>query len=253
MNSGKYLVPIHYKTRPSNKLLVCFPHAGGGASTYFDFAKLATAANSNFDICAVQLPGHENRFNEEAHSNIHRHTKCIADEIKSTVATDIALYGHSLGSVLAYEVAIQIAHGEKKIYALIVSGRNGPTKKTQKEKISHLSDSDFTNALNSYGGVPKEIIENREIMELLLPTLKKDFYAAENYISAKENPRLSCPVLGLPSQEDDFIDPELFRGWREVTNGEFIVKWFPGNHFYVVKNKERLFESINQFLLSVNS
>lgn len=248
LHTGSYLVPIHSGTKTRKKLLVCFPHAGGGASTYFDFAKLASAANSNFDICAVQLPGHENRFNEEAHSNIQEHAKLIGQEIEATESKEIALYGHSLGSILAYETALLLG---KKTTALIVSGRNGPTKKTQKEKISHLSDAEFTKALVAYGGVPNEIIDNLEIFEVLLPALRKDFAAAENYRGAIDNPPISCPILGLPSQDDDFIDPELFNGWSEATNSQFSVQWFPGDHFFVVKNKDRLFESIRLFLQSL--
>ena len=48
--------------RPAARLrLICFPYAGGGAST---FSLWPRALPSHVELCAVQLPGREERLSE---------------------------------------------------------------------------------------------------------------------------------------------------------------------------------------------
>jgi len=209
--------------------MFCFPYAGAGASIYRGWGKLFPA---ELELFAVQAPGRETRFSEPFVTSISALARAAAEAILEATNKPIILFGHSLGAACAYETAQALERAGRSPELLIVSGRQCPGTPSKRTAISHLTDTQFLQQVRTYKGTPAAVLENEELMELLLPLLRADFALAEHYkpVSA---PLLTCPILGLGSTQDEWLDIKTLEPWGALTQGSFETHWFEGDHFYL--------------------
>lgn len=230
-----WLLPISRHTGCACAVF-CFPYAGGGASVYRGWGKLFPAET---ELYSIQAPGRETRFSEPFVSSVTELANAVAQAILNTTDKPIILFGHSLGAACAYETARALQHVGRTPELLIVSGRQCPGMRSKRAPITHLSDAEFLQHVRTYKGTPAAVFENEELMELLLPLLRADFSLAENY-RPTTGPLLTCPVLGLGSTNDEWLDEESLNRWGALTHGEFDTHWFEGDHFYLNHHTEAL-------------
>lgn len=223
-----WIVPLKHSAAGSPSVF-CFPYAGAGASVYRSWSKLFTP---EMDLYAIQAPGRETRFSEDFVSSISELASIVTKEILNTTDKPVVLFGHSLGAACAYETARALEHMGCSPELLILSGRQGPGSVSKRAPIAHLSDTEFLQHVLTYKGTPAAVLENEELMELLLPLLRADFALAEQYKPSPE-PLLTCPVLGLGSTQDEWLDQESLERWGDLTLGSFESHWFEGDHFYL--------------------
>ena len=239
-----WLTPINQLRTPS-KQLFCFPYAGGGASI---FRPWKNYLGPEIGAYAIQLPGRESRFTEEPISDLITIAKASADAISEICSRPFAIFGHSLGAAIAYEVTAELEARGLKPAQLFISGRQSPNRKPLRAPISHLSDAEFIEQLKSYNTTPREIFENREILELLLPMLKADFSMAENY-QHQIGSKVNAPITALASKGDIWLSPESISDWSKKTFGPFSSHWFEGGHLYLNQETEALVKYIQEKLL----
>lgn len=100
-----WILPLRVNPNARTRVL-CFPHAGGGTATYRSWAPLA----SELEVWAVALPGREHRFGEPATSSVRERVARIADDCLEELgaALPVVLFGHSMGALLAFEVAREL-------------------------------------------------------------------------------------------------------------------------------------------------
>ncbi|MDN3988594.1 thioesterase II family protein [Zwartia vadi] len=225
---SSWLVPLSRHTN-SKLTIFCFPYAGAGASIYRNWGKLFP---DHVDMYAIQAPGRETRFSEPFVRDIAEFAIETAAAIQKTTEQPVVLFGHSLGAACAYETARALERAGQTPELLIVSGRQCPGTASKRAPIAHLSDKQFLAHVLAYKGTPAAVLENEELIELLLPLLRADFGLAENYRPSIE-PLLTCPIIGLGSTEDEWLDRETLEKWGELTKGNFETHWFEGDHFYL--------------------
>jgi medium-chain acyl-[acyl-carrier-protein] hydrolase len=230
-----WLLPLKHSAASSLSVF-CFPYAGAGASVYRSWNKLFTP---DMNLYAIQAPGRETRFSEDFVGSIPELASTVAKEILNTTDKPIVLFGHSLGAACAYETARALEHTGRSPELLILSGRQGPGSISKRAPIAHLSDTEFLQHVLTYKGTPAAVLENEELMELLLPLLRADFSLAEQY-KPRPEPLLTCPVLGLGSTQDEWLDHESLERWGDLTLGSFESHWFEGDHFYLNHRTEEL-------------
>jgi surfactin synthase thioesterase subunit len=147
-----------------------------------------------------------------------------------------ALYGHSLGSVVAFEVARRLRRraGVPAPVHLIVGGRRAPHVPNRLPLVGHLPDQAMLAALEDvFGkGVPDEVAAVPELLELLLPMLRADILASEGYEFRAEEP-LGCAVTALCGTGDASALPHEVEAWGRETTGPFAFAVVPGDHFFV--------------------
>jgi len=229
--------------------LFCFPHAGVGASV---FRQWSTELPGEFDVCAVQLPGRTARLSEPAVASIPALAEMIVAAIAPYLDIPFAFFGHSMGAVLAVEVARGLAsNGLPAPSHLIVSGRRPPHMPDPESPIHSLSDAEFVAEINRrYGGIPPEILENHDILELLLPCLRADIIALEMYRPAQRRP-LPCPIAAFGGEDDALTPRAHLEAWRDETTGPFEVCLFPGGHFYLEPHRSAVLAKISATLAPV--
>lgn len=106
--------------------LICVPYAGGTASVYRGWE---TALGADVRVVPVALPGRGPRLRERPYSAMHPLARDLAEAlVDCELAHDYALFGHSMGALLAYEVACELrARGHETPRHLFVSGSAAPT------------------------------------------------------------------------------------------------------------------------------
>lgn len=211
--------------------LFCFPYAGVGAAVY----RLWPAGlPEELEVCAVQLPGRANRLHEPALASIPALVDALVPALVPHLDIPFAFFGHSMGAVLAYEVA-RVLHscGGPLPKHLVVSGRRPPHVPNPDPPLHVLPDAQFVAEIElRYGGIPPEVKAEPDLMELLLPCLRADVEALETF-QPPQRPALPMPITAFGGVHDRLVPKSHLEAWRGETHGTFWVRVFPGDHFYL--------------------
>ncbi|MFJ9153077.1 thioesterase II family protein [Streptomyces sp. NPDC102270] len=227
--------------------LLCFPFAGAGASFFTPWQRYGLKATR---IHPVQLPGRERRLDDPPFPDVFTAVESMADELIAEADLSpgpVALFGHSFGAVLAYEMARQL--GDKKgipVAHLFVSGSAGPM--TRREVgATGLPDEEFLARVREFAGYDHPTMQDPELLELLLPTLRADVALHEAYVSTAADP-LDAPVTSLRGLDDTLVSVEQARQWETVTRSGFRFEELPGGHMYLTEYPGPLLKLIDDEL-----
>jgi surfactin synthase thioesterase subunit len=229
-----WFVPL--RTRPDAQVrLVCFPSAGAGASVY---GRWAQHLPPELDAWAAQLPGREARRLERSLSDIHEIADTCARLMEPALDRPFVLFGHSMGALVAFEVARRLAARGKEPLALFLSGRAAPHLTRGYDGVAHLSDDEFIERMDTlFGGVPELLRTDAEFRELYLPPLRADVNAVASYRPVDDAPQ-TFPIHVLGGAQDKSVSREALEAWQGYAKGYFEVHTFPGDHFHVYSTRE---------------
>jgi medium-chain acyl-[acyl-carrier-protein] hydrolase len=215
--------------------LFCFPHAGVAASV---FRLWPTDLPPELELFAVQLPGRGARFSERAISSIPMLADAIVGAITPHLDLPFVLFGHSMGAVLAAEVAHGLAaRSLPQPHRLIVSAHRPPRIPDPHSPLGGLPDPDFVFEINRrYGSIPPEILAEPDILALLLSSLRADFVALEAHNPPVRRP-LGCSISAFGGAGDAFAPRAHLEAWRDETIDSFDLHLFRGGHFYLEPEK----------------
>jgi medium-chain acyl-[acyl-carrier-protein] hydrolase len=210
--------------------MFCFPYAGGGASIYYGWLK---ALPASVEVCPVQLPGREHRLSDPLFTQLPEMVRAVRQVVLPSLDKPFVLYGHSMGGLLAYELARLLRReGDPQPQHLFVSGCRAPHLAVPDRITYNLPEPELLEELRTLNGTPEEVIENPELMQLLLPVLRADFEVVETYAYAPEPP-LDLPISVFGGLEDENVDHRHLEGWREHTTASCSVRMMPGDHFFL--------------------
>ncbi len=225
MGDGEWVRTV--RQAPANGIrLVFLPHAGGSASFYLPMARaLAPTAH----VLAVQYPGRQDRLAEPCIDDMGELADRVFAELKPWTDRPLALFGHSMGAVVAFEVARRFAREADGIPChLFVSGRNAPSRQVAPLP---LDDADILAELAQLNGTDAQLLEDAEIRRMVLPALRGDYRALMGY-TYEPGPKLTCPITALLGDGDPKTTIGDVQAWRDHTSGAFDFHAFPGDHFY---------------------
>ncbi len=222
-------LPLSFRPSVEALNLLCFPYAGGGTAIYHRWQRrLATHAN----VIPVCLPGRERRWREPAYSNVTQACEALEPDIVAHVPTPIALLGHSMGAVLAYEIACRLndrVPGSVKM--LIVSACPAPHLVRDRGRRL-LSDEALVQSLvDDFSADNLRSDDEIDLMRLMLPTLRADLTLFETYV-AKPQPQLVCPILAIGGASDEHVSRSEIEAWRDYGGDGTSTRMLPGGHFY---------------------
>lgn len=225
--------------------LFCFPYAGGNSQIYRVWPSVLP---ESVEVCQVNLPSRGMRLREPPITRLSTLVHEIAEAIQPELNKPFAFFGHSMGALIAYELAHQLRTQGQTIPAqLIVSGRQAPHIPKSDPPTHDLPDEEFMEELRRLNGTPKEALEHPELMQLMLPILRADFAICETYVY-EAKPALDCPTAAFGGLDDNKVSREEIAGWREHTNTSFTMRMFPGDHFYLHSAQTILLEAITHLL-----
>jgi surfactin synthase thioesterase subunit len=224
--------------------LVCFPFAGAGASAYFAWSRSLRAAP--LEVRAVQPPGRENRLREAPFTELAPLVRALADACGALGDRPFSFFGHSMGALVAFEVTRALQRAGAPLPAhLFVSGAQAPEVPRTEEPLHPLADDDeFIAAVASrYGGVPKAVLEHRELLDVILPALRADLRITESYVHEPAAP-LPCGITAYTGSDDPMVKAEALDGWRTQTSAAFRARVFPGDHFFLTEQRDALLADV---------
>jgi medium-chain acyl-[acyl-carrier-protein] hydrolase len=204
------------------------------------------------EVCAVQPPGRESRLREQAYTDLTELTDAAYEALEPHLDMPFALFGHSMGALLAFEFARRVrrADGPQPL-RLLISAHRAPQLPSPHPPITHLPDAEFvTEVRQRYGGVPDEVLAHAELMALLIPCLRADMALIEGYRCADESP-LDCPVSAYGGLDDAEATETELASWQTQTSGAFRIERFPGTHFYVRSMRTELLRAVRRDLAEV--
>jgi len=204
------------------------------------------------ELIPAKLKGRGSRFCEDFYETLEEAVDDIFDQVKDKIKDEeYGIFGHSMGGVLAYELYYKILkEGYNTPKHMFFSGSRCPRIKGYEKNRHLLSDEEFLKEIADLGGTPKEVLENKELLELCLPILKSDFKMLETYKHKEKSEDIKCDVTVLNGKEDD-ISKECIYGWCDVTEGVGTVHNFEGGHFFLDDNLDSIIRLIKDNLLTV--
>lgn len=214
--------------------LFLFPYAGGNVAT---FGRWAPGLPSTIEAWIAQYPGRGFRYNEPPVKDFGVMLNALYEATQALADKPYAFFGHSMGALIAFELACKL-HPQ----ILFVSGCSAPHIPDSSPPIHDLPDDEFIKSMQKLNGIPDEILSNTELMELVLPALRADFEAFENYRYIP-NDRLACPIVAFGGINDPRISRKHLEGWEMHTN-KFKVQYFPGGHFFINTDYKAVIDSI---------
>ncbi|MEC3976073.1 thioesterase II family protein [Amycolatopsis sp. H20-H5] len=208
--------------------LLCFPHAGGSASY---FHPVSAALSPRVEVLATQYPGRQDRGSEPLIDDLTVLADRLVDLVAARAGKPLALFGHSMGASLAFEVARRLERRGVTPSALFVSGRRAPT--APRDERQHLgTDAELVAEMKRLSGTDSRLLDDEDIVAMVLPWVRNDYKAAETY-RYQDGPDVSCPVVAMVGDADPKATAEEVGAWRRHTSGAFELVTFPGGHFYL--------------------
>ena len=212
--------------------LVCLPHAGAGSSAYSRWVPLLPPW---IHLVTATLPGRESRFHEPLITSVEEVIQALGPTLADRAREPFALFGHSLGALLAYELSHWLEdHSALGPDLLILSGRVAPHHGRSAAHLHSLSDAEFLAAMHErYGRIPDLLRDSPELQRIFLPAMRGDMEMLEHYRVRQPARSLSSDLLVLGASNDPTTSESGLQAWSDLTLGRTTLRTLPnGQHFF---------------------
>jgi medium-chain acyl-[acyl-carrier-protein] hydrolase len=232
--------------QPQAKLrLFCFAFAGSGASIYRDWGK---ALEPTIEVCPIQLPGRENRFGEPLYRDVETLAPAIAQQLHPLLDKPYMIFGHSMGALVGYEVLRVLQATSQPLPKLVLlAAFRAAHLPLKREPMHQLNDEMFIEKLASLGGCPQEVLESKELMQIVLPILRADFEVCDGY-THQAGEALNCPLILIAGQHDPNAGPKEMQPWQLHTQHPAHLVTLPAGHFFLKTHQTELMQIIQQYV-----
>ncbi|MER6531987.1 thioesterase domain-containing protein [Streptomyces sp. NPDC001508] len=225
--------------------LVCFPHAGGSATSFF---RLSAELSLLAEVLVVQYPGRQDRMDEPVVDDIRRLADHIADALLPWQERPLALFGHSMGSVVAFETAVRLERDPGRVdpLGLIASGRTAPSV-LRDRGVHRRDDAGIVAAMAELSGTDPALFADEEMLAVVIPPVRSDHRAVETY-RCDPGARLRCPITAYGGDADPHVSRHDLALWGGHTASAFATRVFPGGHFYLQPGQDDVVAAIGRDL-----
>ncbi|MGG4457701.1 thioesterase domain-containing protein [Brevibacillus porteri] len=213
--------------------LFCFPYAGGLPSIYYSWRRGLSPVLLEIDPFEVR-PSFQSdsmvlftSFYEVLEDVYKRITPELGEE-------PFAFFGHSMGGLIAFELTRKLLQNGKPLpQHLFLSASRVPHAYHKLAKTYHLPHNEFIGSLRTLGGTPDEVLDNHELLELFLPTIRADFQAVQTYEMNNELPQQIPVNMTVLFGKEDSIEIQDIVAWRDYCGRECKFFPMPGGHFFI--------------------
>ncbi|MFI5727010.1 alpha/beta fold hydrolase [Streptomyces cyaneofuscatus] len=225
--------------------LYCLPYAGSSARIY---APWQDELPSWVTLVPLELPGRGARWSESAKSDLSELLDDLARRVEQAGHAPYAIFGHSFGGVLAFELARHLRmRGFPAPRRLLVSGCPAPHLAVPDESSHDLPTEEFVHRLRQLSGTPEELLENDELMELYIPVIRADYTILDHYKPSRAEP-LGCGITAFYGRDDEDADRAAVEAWDPYSDRDFAVEEIAGDHFFLRDSRSELLEGVTRYL-----
>ncbi|MEV3930488.1 MULTISPECIES: thioesterase II family protein [unclassified Streptomyces] len=217
--------------------LVCLPYAGGAAQAFFS---LSARLPDEIEVIAAQYPGRQDRLREPCLESVQEMARGAFAELRArVVGRPFALFGHSMGGAVAFELARLLEReGPAAPSALFASGRRAPSVSGDRG-VRFLDDDGIVEVLRELEGTDSRVLDEPELMRLALPAIRADYGAAETYHTGADA-LVGTPIVALAGDRDSHVRLDEVSAWGEHTTGTFDMRVFSGGHFFLTDHEPEI-------------
>ena len=200
------------------------------------------------EVCPIELPGRGMRFGEHPFTQLEPLIQSLSQAILPSLTKPFVFFGHSMGALVSFELTRLLCqkHPLNPLH-LFVSGHRAPHIPDPDPPINLLPEPEFLKELRRYNGIPDEVFNNTELMQVFIPTLRADFAVVETYAYAPSLP-LNCPITVFGGIQDWKTNRDNLEAWQEQTHARFSLQFFPGDHFFLHSARSLLLQSLTKQL-----
>ena len=222
---------VNFASSPDAKIrLFCFHYAGGSSNVFRQWHQYLPR---QVQVVPVELPGHGSRLREPLIESLLPLVEKIGEAVKGRLEKPFAFFGHSMGALISFELTRWLRRNDHRLPELLfLAGHSAPDAPETHEPIHALPDEQFVAKLRALNGTSEEVLNNDELMQLMMPILRADFKVCETYECRPDAP-LDRPFVVMGGANDRDVPEEHLRAWKKFTTGEFKLKIFPGDHFFI--------------------
>jgi len=243
MNSSPWFVPPRAAVNAETRLFI-FPYAGGGPAA---FGKWQSELPVNMEAWIAHYPGRGSRYNEAPIKQLNTLVENLSQAIQLLLDKPFAFFGHSMGALVAFELARKIRENKLPQPAMLfISGCSAPHLPDPHPPIHALPDGEFLHALKQFDGIPAEILRFPDAMELLIPVLRADFQVVETYTYTSDAPPLDCSIVTFGGLDDPRVSRKRIEGWALHTASNFKSQYFSGDHFFINHGKDEIIRAVTE-------
>jgi medium-chain acyl-[acyl-carrier-protein] hydrolase len=221
--------------------LFLFPYAGAGPAV---FNQWSSRFPGNLETWIVHYPGRGSRHTEPPINQVDLLAERLSEAIQPFLDKPFAFFGHSLGGMIAFELTRHLRRKNlPQPEILFLSACGAPHIPDPNPPLHTLPDDRFLQSLGQLHGVPAELSHQPDVLQLLLPILRADFEAVENYVYRPELP-LRCPIAAFGGLDDPRLSRERLEAWCLQTASSFKSQYFPCDHFFIHTAREAVIAAI---------
>ena len=233
--------------KKSSARVYCLPHAGGTPGIFRPSRELLPP---EIEVRIVEYAGHGSRLGEPLLDTIEQIAGSVADVVAAEPSVPYALFGHSMGSLVAFETCHVLAARRAAMPGLLIVSGHRPPRAPRSTPLMHdASHAQFIAHLDELGATPPEVFNSPDLLELVLPVLRADFRACETY-TPRDRPKLHLNIAAYGGLDDADTSRDDLLGWQLETTGECVVRMFPGGHFFVSDCPDRFVAILERDLLA---
>ncbi|GAB4585381.1 thioesterase II family protein [Nocardia sp. IFM 10818] len=239
----------HPVPTPTHRL-VCFPHAGGSASYFFPMSA-ALSGSGLVEVLAVQYPGRQDRRLDPCIDDIGALAEQIYAALKPWTDLPLAFFGHSMGAIVAFEVARRFEERDGIVLAMLfASGRRAPSRHRD-ENVHAQDDNAIVAELRSLSGTNRTLLGDEEVLRMILPAIRSDYRAIETYRCAPEV-TVRSPITVLVGDRDAKTTVDEARDWARHTTARCETRVFSGGHFFLTDHRTAVIDTVIESLLGMS-
>ena len=225
--------------------LLCIPYAGGSASM---FLKWKSYLDPSIELCPLDMPGHGARINEDVCDSVHNTAVSIYEHYKECFIGDYCLLGHSLGSIVSFELYHLLKKMGKPLPQIVFfSGMSVPDAKRYVEVDTSENMTDFMNKLYKKGRIPEEVL-NPDFIDFFEGIIRADYNIVQRYQYESKPTKIMSKAYIFSGHEDSSVNEEIYR-WNEFINDEPTYIFFDGGHLFINTQYEKMIDQINTIII----
>ena len=228
----------------STTSVLCIPHLAGNATV---FSGWGFEASARLAVVPAELPGRGRRLRERPLTSIQAIVEDLAQRYAEVWTGSFALYGHSMGAIVAYELARLLTELGSRPIALIVGASPAPALSAPDHSIHEQADRQVVEYLRTRNGTPAAVIESPELAAIVLRVARADLEALETYVY-RPGPPLTIPITAVAATHDAHVHPLDLEMWRACTSDQFQLELIAGGHFFAQASREVVLEVIERAL-----
>ncbi|MFG2041346.1 thioesterase II family protein [Dactylosporangium sp. NPDC048998] len=211
--------------------LICVPHVGAGGAA---FNSWLGRMPDGVELCAVRLPGRENRLAEPLLEDWQEMLAALQPAVAPLLDVPYVLFGHCSGSVIAYELARRLSAAGTPPRTLVVTSTDGPSLRRIDDPLHLLPQRELIDRVIGYGGMAKGVLDDPDLMDMFARILRADYRLVENLVYS-DGPPLDVPIVAIGGRRDRFVPVAALSAWSAATTTDFVLHLLDGGHYILAE------------------